>query len=64
MTVYGKSGSGTVFPHQFEWYRDNNLVYYRLRHLSGAVLFCAHKQSQKADKADIMLACKNETADL
>ncbi len=34
-----KKRIGDYMPHQFEWYRDNKPVYYRLRLLSGAVFF-------------------------
>ena len=33
--------------HQVEWHRDNNLVYYRLRYISGAVFY-----------ADMLIRCK------
>ncbi len=34
-----KKRIGTILPHQFEWYRDNNLVYYRLRHFMFEAVF-------------------------
>ncbi len=51
-----KKRIGNVLPHQFEWYRDNNLCLLPSQTFVWGGFFCANKQSQKTDEGSAMLA--------